>query len=282
MRYVAFAFLPLALLSCTKDMLPAEDDIAGDGSSDEATVSDGSSDCAMDTESSSTTETTTATDTTDTTESTDTGMVEDPWYVTSGLGSIVGRLASPEPENFAFPGNMFDGAIPRFAYVLTENNYAFSVNQHLRIFNRFHTDDIYFTGLDCTGTGLDHFGRRMVDDFPMTSMLVCNDYDIDGSVEGWYFPYGFREERQAWLDLNWPGADGFIYYRLSPSIDKKWYEMPIEQQWPSWQVANSVLHVFTNTCEPLDSPLPMCAVEFYVSEYNPGLADGPFLLEQNP
>jgi hypothetical protein len=282
MRYVAaVALVPIVLLSCAKDMLPSDDDIAADESTDGWTDTTGTSDCAMETESSSESDETTETDTTESTD-TETGMVDESWYVMSGVGTVVGRLASPGPENFAFPGNMFEDAIPRFAYVLTEGNFAFSVNQHLRIFNHFHTDDLYFTGLNCDGTGLDHFARRMADDFPLTGMLVCNPDDLDGAVEGWNFPYGFREERQAWLDLNWPGAEGFIYDRLSPSIDKQWYEMPIEQQWPSWQVANSVLHIFTNTCEPLDSPMSMCAVEFYVSDYVPSIQDGPFHLEQNP
>lgn len=264
-----------------KEPLPSGDDIASDSSGSETEATDESTDGCPPVPDLPADETSTDSTETDTTESdsTDTGMAED-WYVMTGAALPVGRLVSPGPENFALPGNMFDGAIPRIAYVVNDDGYAFSVNQHKRIFTNIAHDDLYFTGDDCTGTAMDHFALRIVDDVPFSQSICETPGDIDASVEAFYFPYGFHDEAAAWLELNWPGAPGFMATRPAAGANQRWYEIPIDQPWPSPMVAGSVLHVIDNVCEPIS--MFICAVVMYESDFVPGIQDGPFHLEQMP
>jgi hypothetical protein len=282
MRY-AFPF-SLFLLACQREPWPGDDDLAdlGDSSGDEVASSDGLDSAASDSTDGcgTSTDSTETTDTDSTTETTDTGM-EDPWYVTSGGLNVVGQLMSPGPEEFAFPGDMFDGSIPRVAHVMTDTGYAFYVNQHVRFFDTIAHNDLYFTGPDCTGTALDHFASRVPDGIHLNMNGCESPSDLDGYVQAFEFHYPFYQQAKERLDLHWPGAVGFMMHKISASIDKRWYELPIDQPWPIWASANSVRNIFTNECTPIPT-MGMCAVAFNVSEYNIGLQDGPFHLEQNP
>jgi hypothetical protein len=271
-----------ALLACSPNGFPMDEDI-GDESSDSGVDSSESDtgtsdDCVQETSSTSETgDDTTDESETDTTETGD----EDQWFVTTAGGIVVGQLMSPSVTEFALPGNMFDGSIPRIAYVMTEDGFAFYVNQHVRVFDSIAHNDIYFTGNDCTGTALDHFATRIPDGIHLNMLTCLSEQDLDGAVQAFEFHYPRYQQAVERLEHHWPGAAGFMMYRISASLNKKWYELPIDQPWPIWAQANSVLDIYTNECTPISS-LSMCAVAFNVSDYNISLQNGPFHLEKMP
>lgn len=214
----------------------------------------------------------------DTTDAT-TGNTEDNWYVLTGGDQIVGKLMTPTVNEFALPGDMFIGAEPRIAHVV-QNGYGFYVNRHMRFYEKIVHEDLYFTGPDCTGTGLDYFANQIVTDMPITSMAVCNSLDdLDGAAAGYNINYGYKSQAAAWLELNWPGAQGYIVDRVTPSLFKQWYYLPMEQDWPTFIQANSRLNIFTMECTPIE-PYSMCAILFYPTDFTPGIQMGPFHLEQ--
>lgn len=184
---------------------------------------------------------------------------------------VVGELLTPALGDLANHEDVFAGNPEVVLHLTSDDGFGFLLNWAGPSFIQLAHDDIMHTGLGCEGTPVDWMASMKSDQSGLPAEL-CNDAGVASVLDKVILHYGQEAISSARLDLNWPGALGWLVTRGDSG---RWYRLPMAQEWPGVEHVASQ-RLIDGTCVDMAVEFDACVVTFEDTAWTPAEWVGPY------